>query len=61
MKHTTVTTVEVSANMGSVLGYAMQDALEIAVKEWRNVNLKHDGKIYEVLINDLVSCFKERK
>ena len=56
--HVEVCDVEVHATPGAAIGYAIQDAVLLAAKEWRNVVLTHNGKRYQIKINDLAACAK---
>lgn len=64
MKHAKIVSIEMSAIGGSTVGDAIKDAMEYAVKEWKNVNLRHNDKIYSIKVNDLyavVECSKKKK
>lgn len=61
MKYTEVVSVEITAKQGASIGEAARDALKIAVDEWRNVNLKHNDKIYRVNVNDLFAVVIEER
>jgi hypothetical protein len=51
----------VVADEGETYGEAVQWAMEIAIKEWRNVILKHHGKRYRINVNDLVASVQEER
>ena len=53
--------VHVSARHGSSVGECIRDAILLAVKEWRNVELVHNQKVYQVIVNDLLCSVKEDK
>ena len=55
-----VTKIVVHAPPNANIVSCMKDAIELAVKEWRNVELQHNSKSYMVSINDLLSSIKER-
>jgi hypothetical protein len=58
-KMTEITSVDISALPGADIGSCMKEGLELATREWRNVRLKHNGKIYEIIVNDLLHTIKE--
>ena len=61
MKDIEIVEVVVSALPGSNIGNCMKEAMDIAVKEWRNVRLRHNGRDYKVMPNDLLATIKEEK
>ena len=52
--------VIVTANPGASIGQCIKDAIQIAVTEWRNVQLVHNGKEYIIYVNDILETVKER-
>ena len=58
-KYIDVSAVRVSARPGSAVGDCIREGIMLASREWRNVELIHDGKIYRINANDLFGCATE--
>jgi len=55
MKHIEITEIKVLANPDTIVGECIQEAIELAAKEWKNVLLIHHEKTYLIKPNNLVS------
>jgi len=60
MKDIEIVKLVVSAKYGASIGGCMKESIELAAKEWRNIELIHNGKIYEVKANDLIGSIREQ-
>lgn len=54
-KHIRIAHIEIHAKAGSEIDYCIQEAIEIAAKEWQNVILTHNERKYSVYVNDLMN------
>lgn len=45
--------LSVNAKIGADINDCIVEALQLAVNEWRNVELKHNDKIYKIYVNDI--------
>ncbi len=46
--------VMASALIGTTVNDCIKEAMSIAIKEWRNVELQHNGNKYTINVNDLL-------
>ena len=60
IKDIEVVEIKVAALPGSMIGDCMRESVALAIKEWRNVSLTHNDKIYLIKPNDLISSIKEK-
>jgi len=60
VKNVEIISIEVSANPGCSQGDAIVDGIKIAVKEWRNVNVKHNGKTFSIKVNDILGTVETK-
>lgn len=61
MKSIEVIGIQVQATPGSSIGSCLQECLQLATQEWRNVTLKHNGRYYEIKVNDLLAYVEENE
>lgn len=54
-------TIVMQPHAGAVIGWCMVEAAKLSLEHECNVEFNHNGKLYQVLFNDLVGCVKERK
>ena len=60
LRNIKVTRVCVVGRMNAALGHCIQEALVVATTEWRNVELRHGDRVFDVTVNDLLSQVKSR-
>ena len=58
MKNVDIVFVELHAKSGAVIGDCLRDAIQLAISEWRNVELVHNDTRYRVNVNDLLASVK---
>ena len=61
MKDIDIVELVISATPGVHIGECMKAGIELAAKEWRNIRLRHNGKIYSIKPNDLIASITEIK
>lgn len=54
-----VTHLSIHAKLGASVNDCIVEAIQIAVNEWRNVELKHNDKIYKIYINDIFGTVQQ--
>jgi len=59
MENIEIVEIRVSALPGALIGKCIQESIQLAATEWRNVRLRHNDKQYIVLVNDLLSTVME--
>ena len=60
MKNIDILKIKTSSKMGTEIGACLRDAICLAAKEWRNVEMKHNGKVYVINVNDLLGSVEEK-
>ena len=58
-KHCDIAKIKLSALPGASVGECFKEALTLAITEWRNVELMHNDKRYQVLINRILGTIEE--
>jgi hypothetical protein len=52
--------LKVSAKTSKSIGGCIRECIQLAATEWRNVELKHNGKFYTINVNDLYGTVEEK-
>ena len=60
IKEIEITKIVVAATPGAHIGACIKECLILATKEWRNVELLFNGKVYVIRPNDLLGAVKEK-
>lgn len=60
MKHVEVVELVVQALPGASQGECLKECLGIAVHRWQNVQLRHNGRSYDIHPNELLAAIYER-
>lgn len=61
MSNTRVVCLTVQAEEGATLLPALREAMQLALKEWRDVELHHGDTVYSVKLNAMFSAALRRK
>lgn len=59
MKNIDIVKIKTVAKMGCAENNCIRDAMELAVKEWNNVEMKHNGRIFNISVNDMFASVKK--
>ncbi len=52
--------IKIGATPGAEIGQCFKEGIELAAKEWRNVRLVYDGKVFFIRPNALVAAIVKR-
>jgi len=61
MKSIEIKNIKVTAKLWKSIGECLKDCIELAAKEWQNVELFHCDKTYKINVNDLVASVNDVK
>ena len=62
LKNISIVDIRVIAQPGTRIGNCLQEAIKLAVTEWRNVRLEHNAKQYNVNVSKLLEiCINPEK
>jgi hypothetical protein len=53
-KSIVIVSIHVEANSGAAIGDCLRDCMKLAINEWRNVELKHNDRIYRIKVNAML-------
>jgi len=57
----TVIKIMVNASSGAHLTNCIKDAVHLAVENWMNVELEHNGRTYRINVNDILTLAEKVK
>lgn len=60
VENTDVQRVILHAKPGVDYGAAIRDGLSVAISEWVNVTVWHNGREFEIYVNDLIASVRKK-